>query len=116
MPPSLAGEINYGGRVTDDNDRRLLLCCLSRSYNAEVLRPGHAYSPSGLYRAPDALDQAGYVAAIQALPHLDDPEVFGLHANANITFNLQVRRGHVICTSHTARSYTFKKTQLLTCL
>lgn len=32
----LAGECNYGGRVTDDKDRRLLLSLLSIYYNEEV--------------------------------------------------------------------------------
>lgn len=32
----LAGECNYGGRVTDDKDRRLILSLLSIFYNEEV--------------------------------------------------------------------------------
>lgn len=29
-------QINYGGRVTDDNDRRLLMCTLGQYYCPEV--------------------------------------------------------------------------------
>lgn len=34
----LAGECNYGGRVTDDKDRRLILSLLSTFYNEAVTR------------------------------------------------------------------------------
>merc|ERR1719188_2027216 len=36
----LTGECNYGGRVTDDKDRRLLATLLRRYYNFECLEEG----------------------------------------------------------------------------
>lgn len=49
----LTGECNYGGRVTDDWDRRCLLTILSDFYNAEVLeQQRYRYTPSELYYAP----------------------------------------------------------------
>ena len=89
-PPCL--QINYGGRVTDDNDRRLLMCILGRCYSPEALVEGHPFTPSGTYRSPLDADHSAYVAHIRALPQRDEPEVFGLNSNANITFNLQVGR------------------------
>ena len=49
----LTGECNYGGRVTDTHDRRLLAVVLKKFYNSEVYdNPGYKYSPSGIYYPP----------------------------------------------------------------
>ncbi|BHF69813.1 Dynein heavy chain 1, axonemal [Sparganum proliferum] len=81
------GQINYGGRVTDDWDRRCLMNMLTDFYHPDVLHEDHVYSPSGIYKqiSPES-DHAGYLAYIRTLPINDLPEVFGLHDNANITF------------------------------
>ena len=44
-----AGDINYGGRVTDDWDRRCINTILYGFYNKEVLTEGHTFSESGTY-------------------------------------------------------------------
>uniref|UniRef100_A0A674D5A9 Dynein axonemal heavy chain 1 n=1 Tax=Salmo trutta TaxID=8032 RepID=A0A674D5A9_SALTR len=82
-----AGEINYGGRVTDDWDRRCILNVLEDFYCPAVLGTDYAYSASGVYRQIDTeLDIKGYLAYIRGLPINDTPEIFGLHDNANISF------------------------------
>ncbi|XP_029005758.1 dynein axonemal heavy chain 1 [Betta splendens] len=82
-----AGEINYGGRVTDDWDRRCLLNVLEDFYCPAVLQDEHVYSASGVYRQIDTrLDIKQYLAYIWDLPINDTPEIFGLHDNANISF------------------------------
>ncbi|XP_068442262.1 dynein axonemal heavy chain 1 [Clinocottus analis] len=82
-----AGEINYGGRVTDDWDRRCLLSVLEDFYCPAVLKEDHVYSSSGVYRQIDTnLGLKDYLAYIRGLPLNDTPEIFGLHDNANISF------------------------------
>ncbi|EDL24804.1 mCG3819, partial [Mus musculus] len=82
-----AGEINYGGRVTDDWDRRCVMNILEDFYNPAVLSSEHSYSNSGIYhQIPPTYDLNGYLSYIKSLPLNDMPEIFGLHDNANITF------------------------------
>ncbi|XP_037073999.1 dynein heavy chain 3, axonemal-like [Pollicipes pollicipes] len=82
----LTGECNYGGRVTDDKDRRLLLSLLALSYNDNIInRAGYEFSPSGVYYVPDVEEHGEYVEYLRSLPMLAHPEVFGLHENADIT-------------------------------
>ena len=45
-----AGHINYGGRVTDDWDRRCIMNILNDFYCSDVLTEGHIFSVSGIYR------------------------------------------------------------------
>ncbi|XP_059153506.1 dynein axonemal heavy chain 1-like [Physella acuta] len=82
-----AGHINYGGRVTDDWDRRCLMNILGDFYCFEVISSSHLYSESGVYRQMGAeTDLVAYLEYIKNLPINDKPEIFGLHDNANITF------------------------------
>uniref|UniRef100_A0A8B9L8A4 Dynein, axonemal, heavy chain 1 n=1 Tax=Astyanax mexicanus TaxID=7994 RepID=A0A8B9L8A4_ASTMX len=77
-----AGEINYGGRVTDDWDRRCIMNVLEDFYCPAVLNPNHIYSASG----DNCIYLQDYLAYIRNLPINDTPEIFGLHDNANISF------------------------------
>ena len=45
-----AGHINYGGRVTDDWDRRCMMSILGDFYNQTSLDEDYKYSESGIYR------------------------------------------------------------------
>lgn len=81
----LTGECNYGGRVTDDKDRRLIMIILEDYYTEKAFDENYKYSPSGLYFAPPFQEYEGYQDYMKALPQYPDPEVFGLHANADIT-------------------------------
>jgi len=85
----VTGHINYGGRVTDDWDRRCLMTILCRFYDSPVLDDDYKFSESGTYFAPKETNFDGYKAYLDALPHDDNPEIFGMHANANITFMTQ---------------------------
>lgn len=47
-------EINYGGRVTDDKDRRLINNLIHTFCAPQVLQEGAPFSPSGTYAVPAA--------------------------------------------------------------
>jgi dynein heavy chain len=82
----MIGEINYGGRATDEWDKRTLNSILSIFMKEEVLDDTYKFSHSGTYYVPKNTDYNGYRKYVTNLPDSDDPEIFGLHENANITF------------------------------
>uniref|UniRef100_A0A4W4ELT1 Uncharacterized protein n=1 Tax=Electrophorus electricus TaxID=8005 RepID=A0A4W4ELT1_ELEEL len=89
----LTGECNYGGRVTDDWDRRLLLTILTDFYNQDIIEnPRYTFSPSGKYYAPPKSTYEDYVEFIRNLPSSQHPEVFGMHENVDISKDLQQTR------------------------
>uniref|UniRef100_A0A8C9V6G4 Dynein axonemal heavy chain 7 n=1 Tax=Scleropages formosus TaxID=113540 RepID=A0A8C9V6G4_SCLFO len=82
----LTGECNYGGRVTDDKDRRLLISLLSIFYCREVIEQEQYYLSEGdLYFIPPHGPYQTYLDYVRSLPINADPGVFGLNSNADIT-------------------------------
>jgi len=79
------GECNYGGKVTDGHDRHTVMTILKRFYNADIVSDGYALSESGQYKVPAHTGYDGYLEFINKIPLLQAPEVYGLHANADIT-------------------------------
>ncbi|CAG9317056.1 unnamed protein product [Blepharisma stoltei] len=85
----ITGEIIYGGRVTDSIDRRTLNSILSSFVSVEVLEHDYAFSPSKLYKIPTVHNLDGFKQYVKTLPSEDDPEIFGMHPNANITYQIK---------------------------
>ena len=86
----MTGHINYGGRVTDDWDRVCLLSILKKYYNQEILNnEKYVLSSSKIYFVPEYGNSKSYLEYIQKLPNFEDPQVFGMHENANITYQNQ---------------------------
>ncbi|XP_049921653.1 dynein axonemal heavy chain 12 [Epinephelus moara] len=86
----LTGECNYGGRVTDDWDRRLLMTILADFYNKDIIeKANYPFSPSGEYFAPPKSIYENYIEFIKGLPFSQHPEVFGMHENVDISKDLQ---------------------------
>ncbi|XP_061490002.1 dynein axonemal heavy chain 6 isoform X2 [Rhineura floridana] len=82
----ITGEITYGGRVTDAWDQRCLRTVLRRFFSPETLEEEYKYSESGIYFAPVADSLQDFKDYIENLPLIDDPEIFGMHENANLAF------------------------------
>lgn len=57
----LGAEVNYGGRVTDDKDIRLIKSILKRFVQPGCLEDGFAYSDSGLYKTIPTGGQEDYI-------------------------------------------------------
>ena len=79
----LTAECNYGGRVTDDKDRRTLSTAVANIYCEGVLGDGFALTQSGAYAVPSeasgALDShEATMEYVRQWPLVPAPEVFGL--------------------------------------
>lgn len=80
-----AGQCNYGGRVTDDKDRRCLVTILAEYFLPEILVDGYSLNASGTYKMPSDGSRNDYVKYIETFPLSVSPDVFGFHSNATIT-------------------------------
>ena len=87
----MLGEVQYGGRVTDDYDKRLLKTFTSVWFNSELLTADFKFFDG--YSIPDCRTLEEYAEFIGSLPMQDIPEVFGLHSNANITYQINTAAG-----------------------
>jgi dynein heavy chain len=64
----LIAEINYGGRVTDDKDVRLITALLLSYLNSDAMTGGFSFSSSGIYHTPKNLDLNKVQEYISSLP------------------------------------------------
>ena len=87
----LTAECNYGGRVTDDKDRRTLSTAVKGIYCEDILGDGFALTQSGAYAVPfEELDSVeATVEYVRKWPLVPSPEVFGFNDNADITKDLK---------------------------
>ncbi|XP_050489817.1 dynein axonemal heavy chain 7-like isoform X1 [Bombus huntii] len=82
----LTGECNYGGRVTDDWDRRTLNTILSKFYCQELLieKPYYFDDTLMVYYCPSVREHEAFVEYTKSLPLITEPSVFGMNENADI--------------------------------
>ena len=76
--------------MTDDWDRTCLMCILKSFIGEQVVTEDKLrFSSSGIYYLPNDGSIEEYRKYIEQLPNFEDPEVFGMHENANIAFERQ---------------------------
>jgi dynein heavy chain, axonemal len=81
----MIGECQYGGRVTDDYDKRLLNTFTNKWFG-ENMFTNSFYFNDKQYVLPKYSKHEDLMTFIGTLPVIDRPEVFGLHGNADITY------------------------------
>jgi len=64
----MAAEANYGGRVTDPMDRRLIKIILKRFYSEEITKEGFKMTKDNIYRITDYANYESALEYIKSLP------------------------------------------------
>ena len=81
----IISEVTYGGRVTDAKDGPTIRSILARLYQPDLLKDDFKFTSTNEYYAPvGTLEET--CDYIRNLPYEDAPDIFGLHPNADITF------------------------------
>lgn len=85
----LTAEINYGGRVTDEWDRRTVSTLLDHFVREEALAVGYAATDCPLYTVPEADSIPGIISVIKEYPELDPSSAFMMNSNAEISYQIK---------------------------
>jgi len=94
----MTAEVQYGGRITDDLDRRLFSAYTEKWLSSQTLNPNFVFNPEHpvhkipdnfVYKIPNFTEMEEYMGYIQRFPNIDSPEVLGLHPNADLTFRFK---------------------------
>ncbi|KAJ6638438.1 Dynein axonemal heavy chain 6, partial [Pseudolycoriella hygida] len=81
-------QITWGGRVTDFWDQRCLTVILNHFCSENTAKKNYIYSKSGVYACPEGKTVEAFKSYVYQLPATDDPDVFGMHENANLIFRI----------------------------
>lgn len=86
----LVGETIYGGRVTDDYDRRVLMTYLEEflgEFVFDSFQTFHFFANKTIqYKVPISRTKSDFVTYIDGLPLTNAPDVFGLHPDAEVGY------------------------------
>jgi dynein heavy chain len=85
-------DIQYGGRITDDLDRETFITYGQFWITDEIFKEKYCFNnliTEYLYHIPDFNEHTRYLEHIQTLPEKDNPLIFGLNGNADLTYRLK---------------------------
>lgn len=94
----MIGEVQYGGRITDDYDRRLFNAYTQAWFTQSICENTFNFNPritlgkipnDFIYSIPDDSNLATFQGFIQTFPEIDSPEIFGMHPNADLTYHVK---------------------------
>ena len=82
----LIGECNYGGRITDERDRRLIHALMKEYFSEKIFNKDFLFCDLSDYPLPNASNTyEQFLQNIDKLPLMPNPQLFGFHPNAQIT-------------------------------
>lgn len=79
----MIGEVQYGGRVTDDYDKRLLNTFTKVWFSDALFADGFVFHQG--YEVFNFKQVTEYLQAFETMAAVDPPQAYGLHSNADIT-------------------------------
>jgi len=85
-------EVQYGGRITDDLDREMFITYGNLWITEDVFKEKYCFNnliTEYNYHIPDFSEHTRYLEHIQTLPERDNPLIFGLNGNADLTYRLK---------------------------
>ena len=83
----MVGEVQYGGKITDDIDRVLMATYCDAYFNQTNMDPNYKfYEGYPVPGGPGSAEIDFWRAEVEKLPQTDTPEIFGLNVNADITY------------------------------
>ena len=86
----MVADIQYGGRITDDYDRLLMMTYSDAYFHEGMLAKGCQLQPG--YEVVSFPEIEAYHKHFDTLPGTESPEIYGMHSNADLTYRtLQVQ-------------------------
>ncbi|CAG9764101.1 unnamed protein product [Ceutorhynchus assimilis] len=79
----MLGEVHYGGRVTDDFDKKLLNTFCRVWFNDDIFKDDFIFYKG--YKVVRFKQVSDYITHIDGFAANDPPQAYGLHSNADIT-------------------------------
>jgi len=85
-------DVQYGGKITDDLDREMFKTYGDLWYTESIFGPSYPFNTliqEFEYKIPEVGDHQKFVEYINSMPEKDNPLIFGLNGNADLTYRLK---------------------------